>query len=85
MKKLGDSRQSPYVGFVLFHGKDDEPQMVAHKRDRLSKQDGDLFHFQRVSMSSFLALRYVVSVEVYHAVPVINDVRSQEDYNMKNI
>lgn len=47
MKEPGDSRQSPYVGFVLFHGKDEEPQMVAHKRDRLSKQDGDLFHFQR--------------------------------------
>lgn len=85
MKELGDSRQSPYVGFVLFHGKDEEPQMVAHKRDRLSKQDGDLFHFQRVSMSSFLTLRYIVNVKVYHAVPVINDVRSQEDYNMKNI
>ncbi|MGD0031347.1 hypothetical protein SLT67_08310 [Paenibacillus illinoisensis] len=75
MKEPGDSRQSPYVGFVLFHGKDEEPQMVAHKRDRLSKQDGDLFHFQRGSMSSFLRLRYVVSVEVYHAAFVINDVQ----------
>lgn len=32
MTEPGDSRQSPYVGFVLLHGKDEEPQMVAHKR-----------------------------------------------------
>ncbi|UPK41280.1 hypothetical protein [Paenibacillus pabuli] len=75
MKELGDSRQSPYVGFVLFHGKDEEPQMVVHKRDRLSKQDGDLFYFQRVSKSSFLTLRYLVNVEVHHAALVINDVQ----------
>lgn len=28
MTEPGDSKQSPYVGFVWFHGKDEEAQMV---------------------------------------------------------
>ncbi|AWB46650.1 hypothetical protein DCC85_22400 [Paenibacillus sp. CAA11] len=76
MTEPGDSRQSPNVGFVLFHGKDEGPQIVAHKRDRLSKQDGDLFYFLRDSMISFLTPRYLVSVEVHHAAPAQNDVQA---------
>ncbi|MDN4601540.1 hypothetical protein P5G61_09920 [Paenibacillus sp. F6_3S_P_1C] len=85
MTEPGDSRQGPNVGFVLFYGKDEGPQIVANKRDRLSKQDGDLFHFQRDSMISFLTPRYLVSAEVHHAALAKMISRPQEDNTLQNV
>ncbi len=58
---------------------------MEHKRDRLSKQDGDLFSFSEGFDDLIPHARYLMSVEVHHAAPAINDVQVAGGQHYKKI
>ncbi|WDM22064.1 hypothetical protein [Paenibacillus polymyxa] len=84
MTEPGDSKQSPNWGFVWFHGKDEGPQIVAHKRDRYPSRMAIFFIFRGIDD---LTPHTMVSrcAEVHHATPAKTMFGPQDNISEKYI